>query len=151
MIVLCGTGRERKGPLVGRGGRRRIGEAGSGRRRQAAGRGASRAGGRYERHERDRREGVTQCEGALRARRGEAYERRRNLGPDAAMGSGAHSTADTARGLQGGVGGLGVRGVVRAARSASSGFRRFRFSAQGRRSVRGKDGPVSELLLLHRH
>lgn len=48
-----------------------------GRRRQAAGRGASRAGGTYEGHERHRREAMARCEGALRAQRDEAYERRR--------------------------------------------------------------------------
>lgn len=61
---------------------------------------------------------------------------------DAATGSGSHTGADIARGAQGGEGGLlGPRvGVVRAERSASSGFMRFRFSAQGRRGVRGTEG-----------
>ena len=41
MIGRCGTGEERNGPLVGRGGRRLEGRS-SGERRQVAGRGASR-------------------------------------------------------------------------------------------------------------
>lgn len=78
---------------------------------------------------------MKRCEGALRARRGDTYERRRlrregggrkgrarerergaelrkpteaeeEYGLDAAAGTGAHSVADTARGSQGGAGGL---------------------------------------------
>ena len=57
---------------------------------------------------------------------------------DASAGTGAHTGAETARGLQGGAGGLGVRvEVVRAARSASSGFSRFSSHAGAAGCLRG--------------
>lgn len=145
-----------------------MGGAGSGRRRQAAGRGASRAGGKYEGHEKHRREAMR---GALRARRGEAYERGRlrrggegrkggrgkgvaklrkpteeeeGGGPDAAAGTGAHTGADIARGAQGGAGGLGASGRSSSGpRSALSGFRRFRYLGRTAGGSRGGTGRAS--------
>lgn len=136
-----------------------------GRRRQAAGRGASRAGGTYEGHERHRREAMARCEGRCghkgtkptsgggcegkakggRVGRGDGdpelrkpTEAEEGYGVDASAGTGAHTGAETARGLQGGAGGLGVRvEVVRAARSASSGFSRFSSHAGAAGCLRG--------------
>lgn len=164
MIGRCGTGGERERPLVGRGGRRLGGRAGSGRRRQATG------------------EGSRAREGSMRGARGTGGKRWRDAG---AKGRSlrAAGVAKGRRRLDGA--GAGTRipssesrwrrkkgavwtrqrvlgrtpwrplrgdrkavravlgpwgGVVRAARSALSDFRRFRLSAQGRRGVRMKEG-----------
>lgn len=71
-------------------------------------------------------------------------EAEEGYGVDASAGTGAHTGAETARGLQGGAGGLGVRvEVVRAARSASSGFRRFRYLGRTAGGSRGGTGRAS--------
>lgn len=109
--------------------------------------------------------------GVLRARRGEAYERGRlrrggegrkggrgnggaelrkpteaehGVGFDAAAGTGGHTVADTARGLQGGAGGLG--GLGRSGSDYAERLERLRallFPRRGGRAYAGRKGSGS--------